>query len=91
MTWSNRIRRPVKIATFIGLLALSLRYVRPDSYEWTENQMRTWLYTSQALGIRDPEDLYFVVWATIELIAAVLAYVAIMRLWRHHRKKHVGK
>jgi hypothetical protein len=82
----------LKVALFIGLLALSLRYVRPYPYEWTEIQMRTWLHTSQALGIRDPEDLYFVVWVTIELSVAVLAYIAIMWVWRHYpRKKHVEK
>ena len=54
--------------------------------------MRTWLHTSQALGIRDPEDLYFVVWVTIELIVAVLAYIAVMWVWRYYRwKKHVEK
>ncbi len=54
--------------------------------------MRAWLYTSQALGIRDPEDLYFVVWVTIELIVAVFAYIAIMWMCRHYRgKKHVEK
>lgn len=80
------VRRLFKVALFLGLLALSLRYVRPYPYEWTESQMRAWLYTSQALGIRDPEDLYFVVWVTIELIVAVLAYAAIMWMWRRHRK-----
>ena len=86
----NRIT--LKVALFIGLLALSLRYVRPYPYEWTEIQMRTWLHTSQALGIRDPEDLYFVAWVTIELSVAVLAYIAIMWVWRHYpRKKHVEK
>ena len=40
-----------------------------------------------ALGIRDPEDLYIAVWLTIELIAAVLAYVAIMKLWRWYSTK----
>ena len=81
------VRRLFKIALFIGLFLLSVRYVHPYPYEWTETQMRAWLYTSQALGIRDPEDLYFVVWLTIELIAAVLAYVLIMRLWRHYQRK----
>ncbi|WP_081051603.1 hypothetical protein [Burkholderia diffusa] len=85
------VRRLFKVALFFGLIALSLRYVRPYPYEWTESQMRAWLYTSQALGIRDPEDLYFAVWVTIELIVAVFAYIAITRMWRHHRKKHVGK
>lgn len=80
-------RRLFKFALFFGLLALSLRYVRPYPYEWTESQMRAWLYTSQALGIRDPEDLYFVVWVTIELIVAVLVYVATMKLWLYYRAK----
>jgi len=81
------VRRLFKITLFLGLLALSLRYVRPYPYEWTECQMRAWLYTSQALGIRDPEDLYFVVWVTIELTVAVFSYMAIMRLWGHYRGK----
>ena len=81
------VRRLFKVALFIGLFLLSVRYVRPYPYEWTETQMRAWLYTSQALGIRDPEDLYFVVWLTIELIVAVFAYVVIMRLWRHRQRK----
>ncbi|MCG5075186.1 hypothetical protein [Paraburkholderia tagetis] len=82
---ATRVRRLFKIALFIGLIVLSVRYVHPYPYEWTETQMRAWLYTSQALGIRDPEDLYFVVWLTIELIVAVLAYVAIIKLWRYYR------
>ncbi|CAM2163200.1 conserved hypothetical protein [Paraburkholderia sacchari] len=77
------VRRLFKIVLFIGLLLLSVRYVHPYPYEWTETQMRAWLYTSQALGIRDPEDLYFAVWVTIELIVALGTYIAIVRLWRH--------
>ncbi|MGF6730216.1 hypothetical protein OKW50_002297 [Paraburkholderia youngii] len=34
-----------------------------------------------------PEDLYYLVWVTIELIAAALAYMAIMKLWRRYRTK----
>jgi len=77
------VRRLFKTALFIGLLLLSVRYVHPYPYEWTETQMRAWLYTSQALGIRDPEDLYFMVWVTIELIVAVFAYMVTMKLWRY--------
>ncbi|WP_343673579.1 hypothetical protein [Paraburkholderia heleia] len=80
-------RRAFKVALFFGLFVLSTRYVHPYPYEWTESEMRAWLYTSQAPGIRDPEDLYFVVWLTIELIAAVLAYMTIMKLWRHYRTR----
>ncbi|KVZ25935.1 hypothetical protein WL15_20210 [Burkholderia multivorans] len=83
------VRRLSKVALFLGLFTLSIRYVRPYPYEWTESQTRTWLYTSQALGIRDPEDLHFMVWVTIELIVAVLAYIAIIRMWRHYRNKTI--
>lgn len=81
-------RSLLKASLFIGLLLLSVRYVHPYPYAWTDIQMRAWLHTSQALGIRDPEDLYFFVWITIESIVAVLAYLAIMKVWlgvRTHR------
>lgn len=84
-------RRLFKIVLFIGLLALSLRYVRPFHYEWTPAEARAWWRASEWLGVRDPDDLYFVVWVTIEVITAVLAYVAITRLWRHHLKSHIEK
>ncbi|MBB5408212.1 hypothetical protein HDG34_002144 [Paraburkholderia sp. HC6.4b] len=80
-------RRVFKVALFIGLCYLSLLYVRPYHYEWTESESRAWFGASRWLGVRDPEDLYFVVWVTIELIVAVLAYVAIMKLWRWYRTK----
>ncbi|MBC8722819.1 hypothetical protein F6X37_14785 [Paraburkholderia sp. 31.1] len=80
-------RRVFKIALFIGLCYLSLLYVRPYHYEWTERESRAWFAASRWLGVRDPEDLYFVVWVTIELIAAAMAYVAIMKLWRWYRTK----
>lgn len=79
------VRRLFKIALFIAMFLLSVRYVHPYPYEWTETQMRAWLYTSQTLGIRDPEDLYFVVWVTIELAVAALASMAIMKLWRYYQ------
>ena len=44
-----------------------------------------WWRASDWLGIGDPEDLIFVAWVTIELLVAVLAYVAIMKLWRYCR------
>ncbi|MDR8726596.1 hypothetical protein FEQ05_05048 [Burkholderia pseudomultivorans] len=81
------VHRLSKLALFLCLFALSIRYVRPYPYEWTESQTRAWLYTSQALGIRDPEDLYFMVWVTIEVVATVLAYIAIIRVWRYYCRK----
>ncbi|MBB5505849.1 hypothetical protein HDG35_002096 [Paraburkholderia sp. JPY681] len=37
--------------------------------------------------MQDPRDFYFVFWVTVELIVAVLAYVAIVQVWRWYRTK----
>ncbi|WP_230947636.1 hypothetical protein [Burkholderia territorii] len=91
---SSRIEKifhsSLKVLLFIGLLLISVRYI-PPSNEWTPAEARAWWRASEWLGVRDPDDLYFVVWATIELIVAMIAYVAITQLWRHHRKKHGEK
>ncbi|WP_296654581.1 hypothetical protein [Paraburkholderia sp.] len=75
-----------KVALFIGLFLLSFRYVRP-SHKWAAGEARAWWRASDWLGVRNPEDLYIGVWVTIELIVAALAYVAIMKLWRHYQSK----
>ncbi|WP_027196890.1 hypothetical protein [Paraburkholderia sprentiae] len=80
-------RRVFKIALFLCLFVLSVRCVRPYPYPMTESQLAVWWCASDWLGIRDPGDLIFAVWVTIELIAAALAYVAIMKLWRWYRTK----
>jgi hypothetical protein len=77
-------RRLFKIALFVGLFLLSARYI-PLSTEWSPRETRAWLRASDWLGVRDPDDLYFVVWVTIELLVAVLAYMAITKLWRRYR------
>ena len=77
-------RRAFKVALFIGLFLISVRYI-PLSNEWSPREARAWLRASDWLGVSDPDDLYFVVWVTIELIVAVLAYIAIVRLWRYCR------
>ncbi|WP_084068450.1 hypothetical protein [Paraburkholderia heleia] len=83
---ATRVHRLFKIALFVGLSLLSFRYVRPY-HTWTEGEANAWWRASDWLGVRDPEDLYIGVWMTIELISAVLAYVAIMKLWRHCRTR----
>ncbi|MGF6852389.1 hypothetical protein [Paraburkholderia sp. CI3] len=80
------VRRLFKVVLFIGLFLISVRYI-PLSNKWTASEARAWWRASDWLGIEDPSDLYFVVWLTIELIVAVLAYVVIIRLWRHCRGK----
>ncbi|RQR36742.1 hypothetical protein [Burkholderia sp. Bp9142] len=84
-------RRLLKVLLFIGLFLISARYI-PLSNEWTPAEARAWWRASEWLGVSDPDDVYFVVWVTIELIVAVLAYIAIMWMWRHYRgKEHVEK
>ncbi|AIO31585.1 hypothetical protein DM39_710 [Burkholderia cenocepacia] len=75
-----------KTALFAGLFYLSFRYVRPH-HKWTPAEARAWWRASDWLGVRNPEGLYIGVWITIELIVAVLAYRAIMRMWQHYRGK----
>ncbi|WP_302074248.1 hypothetical protein [Burkholderia glumae] len=78
-------RRVLKVALLLFLFFLSVRYVRPYPFPMTESQLAPWWRASDWLGIRDPENLIFVVWVTIELIVGTLAYVAIMKLWRYFR------
>ncbi|RZF30897.1 hypothetical protein EVC45_05385 [Paraburkholderia sp. UYCP14C] len=80
------VRRLFKIGLFISLFLMSVRYVPPNNV-WTENESNAYWAASDWLGVRDPRDIYFVFWVTIELIVAVLAYVAIMKLWRWYRTK----
>jgi hypothetical protein len=80
-------RRVFKVALSLCLFVLSVHYVRPYPYPMTESQLAVWWRASDWLGIRDPEDLIIAVWLTLELIAAALAYVALMRLWRHFRAR----
>jgi hypothetical protein len=68
------------------LFLLSVRYI-PLSSEWAADEAYAWWRASEFLGVRDPEDLYIGVWLSVELIVAVLAYVAITRLWRRYRTK----
>jgi hypothetical protein len=80
-------RSVFKAVLFLALLVLSVHYVRPYPYPITERQLAVWWRASDWLGIRDPGDLIFVVWVTIELIVAALAYAGIMKLWRSYRRR----
>ncbi|MCC8400689.1 hypothetical protein LJ655_02065 [Paraburkholderia sp. MMS20-SJTN17] len=75
-----------KAALFIGLCLVSVRYL-PLSNEWTAGEARAWWRASDWLGVPDPDDLYFVMWLTVELFVAALAYAVIVRLWRHYQRK----
>ncbi|TDN61119.1 hypothetical protein [Paraburkholderia sp. BL10I2N1] len=80
-------RRLFKVALFVGLFCLAVPYVHTYPIPMPESQALVWLYVANRLGIRDPDDLFFVVTVTIDLIVAAFAYVAIIRLWRYYWTK----
>ncbi|MBN3806623.1 hypothetical protein GXB81_26760 [Paraburkholderia sp. Ac-20336] len=81
------VRRLFKIALFIGLFLLSVRYVHTYPWPMPESQALRWLSIANGFGLHDPDDVYIPVMVAIELIVAVVVYMAIMRLWRHYRTK----
>ncbi|MDH6146473.1 MULTISPECIES: hypothetical protein [Paraburkholderia] len=80
------VRRLFKIALFIGLFLLSARYVGRNG-PMPESEALRWLSIANGLGLHEADDVYIPVMLTAWLIVAVVAYIAIMKLWRHHRGK----
>ncbi|MBN3804069.1 hypothetical protein GXB81_13555 [Paraburkholderia sp. Ac-20336] len=78
------VRSIFKVALFIGLFLLSVRYVHTYPMPMPESQLAFWFAASDWFGIRDPDDLYIPTMVVIELIVTILAYVAIMKLWRRY-------
>lgn len=78
-------RRVFKVALFCCLFYLALRYIHTYPWPMPERQSLMWWRAARRLGIRDPEDLYFWVWVPVALFSAMLAYVAIMKLWQRYR------
>ncbi|MCC8394735.1 hypothetical protein LJ656_19255 [Paraburkholderia sp. MMS20-SJTR3] len=79
------VRRLFKLALFISVFLLSVRYL-PPNHEWTDSESRAYWAASDWLGIQDPRDFYFLLWLSVELIVAISAYVVIIKLWRRFRK-----
>lgn len=78
-------RRLFKMALFIGLFFFSVRYVHTYPWPMPDDQQRILWNVSRWLGVRDPDDVYFVGFVTIQLIGTAVAYITIMRLWRWYR------
>jgi heme/copper-type cytochrome/quinol oxidase subunit 2 len=75
------------MALLIGLFFLSVRYVHTYPWPMPESQLVFWLSAAGRLGIHDPDDIYIPAMMIIELIVTVVAYVAIIKLWRYCRAK----
>jgi hypothetical protein len=81
-------RRIAKTLLFAGLFLLSVRYVHTYPLPMPESQLHVWLLIARRLGIHDPDDLYIPVMLVIELIATIVTYVLILRLWRSFASRH---
>ncbi|MGF6873387.1 hypothetical protein OKW35_002859 [Paraburkholderia sp. MM5477-R1] len=81
------VRRLFKVALFIGLFLLSARYIGRNG-PMPESEALRWLSIANGLGLREADDVYVPVMLTVWLVVAVVAYIAIMRLWRRYQRKN---
>ncbi|UAY96796.1 hypothetical protein KTF62_02390 [Dickeya dadantii] len=79
------IRHFLSIFLFIALFLLAIRYVHTYPVPLTRKQTDLLVTLSEKAGWKDPELFYITVMSIIDLIAATLAYVAIIKLWRYYR------
>jgi dolichol kinase len=75
----------LKTLLFLALFLLSVRYVHTYPVPLTRKQTDLLVTLSEKAGWKDPELFYIAVMSIIDLIAATLAYVAIIKLWRYYR------
>ncbi|MZI90893.1 hypothetical protein F6X50_17730 [Dickeya dianthicola] len=74
----------LKTLLFIALFLLAIRYVHTYPVPLTRKQTDLLVTLSEKAGWKDPELFYITVMSIIDLIAATLAYVAIIKLWRYY-------
>jgi hypothetical protein len=80
-------RRGFKVALFIALFYLAVRYVHTYPWPMPENQALAWLSIANGFGPHDPDDVYIPTMIVLELITTVLAYVAIVKFWRWYQRR----
>ncbi|WP_083494080.1 hypothetical protein [Burkholderia sp. lig30] len=76
-----------KIALFVGLFVISMRFIHTYPLPMPLDQQHQLLMASRKLGIRDPDDLYLSVVAIVNLVAAAIEYTLLMRVWRNVKMK----
>jgi hypothetical protein len=81
------VRGVLKILLFLGLYALTLRFVHTYPIPMPPDQQHVLLTLSRKLGVRDPDDLYVYTFAVVDLIIATVVYMTVMRFWRIRRKR----
>ncbi|MBC8639476.1 hypothetical protein IAG25_21850 [Caballeronia sp. EK] len=81
------VRKLFKIALFIGLFFLAVRYVHTYPLPMTEPQQHVLFVISDAFGVEDVEMLYILSMTAIDLMVAIIAYKVILKLWRRYRMR----
>ncbi|NIF53745.1 hypothetical protein [Burkholderia sp. Ax-1724] len=81
------ICKAAKVLLFCGLYFLAIRYVHTYPIPMTLRQQQELIVASNAFGIADTELFYILAMMLIDLIATIIAYSILMRLWRHYRMR----
>jgi hypothetical protein len=85
------VRRIFKVALFVGLFLLSMRYIHTYPLPMTLPQQNYLIVISGKFGVRDYEGFYLSAVAIVNLIVAAFEYVTIMKLWHRYRTKHLNR
>ncbi|WP_414445250.1 hypothetical protein [Burkholderia sp. 22PA0106] len=84
-------RSAFKVLLFVGLFAVSMRFVHTYPLPMTTSQQQRLLEISETFGARDPEGFYLSVVAVINLMLAAIEYSLIGTLWRRYLEKRRTK
>ncbi|CAM2170077.1 Type IV secretion system protein VirD4 [Paraburkholderia sacchari] len=76
-------RRALKVVLFCGVFYLTGRYVHTYPLPMTLQQQHYLIVISEAFGVADYELFYIFTMMVIDIIVAIVAYVAIIKLWRY--------
>jgi len=80
-------RSAFKVLLFVGLFAVSMRFVHTYPLPMTTSQQQCLLEISEKFGVSDPEGFYLSVVAVVNLMLAAIEYWLMGKLWRRYLEK----
>ncbi|SEJ57025.1 hypothetical protein SAMN03159495_3796 [Pseudomonas sp. NFR16] len=80
-------RKACRVLLFLTLLTSAVLFLHTYPYPMPFAQLEYWMHAANLLGISNPENLYFPTMWLIDLVAAVIAYRVIIRLFRRLRAR----
>jgi hypothetical protein len=69
------------------MFVISVRFIHTYPLPMAPEHQHQLFVLSRKLGVRDPEDLYLSAEVIVNLIAATIEYILVMRLWRKVQRK----